>query len=377
MESDSDLTILQWMDGLPDTSPFPLYDSKRTIKKGAKRGLKPGPSARKKQKTQDANDSTEATSPTGPAVGWSSPLEIASEPVSSMQTPVRGRSAGKSSSQRQQDWYLLSNCDPPIRFLCERKLVTFQPALGFFDTLLNGSQKRDDCDKHDSLENICLEARFCLSEHSPEDRWVPAVARELLSRAAKPSALPLVKEHLPRYYDPAGKTIILEKKIDCTLQLPRGIFENRDALANSERDRTFKDVSLNAYINCAFNQYLLGLGLEVKDGNGDRSEAECQIAVWCATYFNWMRSQRAGNDTLPPLVACVMVGHLFEFYIAYADEDSAASEPFRVYLWGPLRDLRGLLDTEDGVEHVFHTLQALVNHLKESFVEDMKKILCL
>lgn len=42
-----------------------------------------------------------------------------------------------------------------------------------------------------------------------------------------------------------------------------------------------------------------------------------------------MRNNREANDRLPSLVAWVMLGHLFDFYIAYAVEDSA-SEPFRV-----------------------------------------------
>lgn len=105
------------------------------------------------------------------------------------------------------------------------------------------------------------------------------------------------------------------------------IFENQDAPADEELDLLHQHTPLNPYINAACNRCLLGMGLGLKDANGRRVDAETQVAVWCTAYFNWMRKHRKGNARLPPLVACVMIGHLFDFYIAYAIEDP---QDFRV-----------------------------------------------
>lgn len=200
MEPNTDLAISQWIENLPDTHPCLLYDSESIMPKRAKRGQKSGtsPSTLKSQKTHDTNDpdsATDATSRVDRAVQFvEDPLPL----LSLTQSPLRGRgstslvtsrasSVDKSSSQ-EDDWYRLSNCDPPVNYLNVPQKVTFQPALDLLATLKDGSQKKDDCDQ-ESLEKICLAARLLLHQHYVEEYWSSRVVIPLLGLATEPYGL--------------------------------------------------------------------------------------------------------------------------------------------------------------------------------------------
>lgn len=140
-----------------------------------------------------------------------------------------------------------------------------------------------------------------------------------------------MKSHLPQYQEPTGKDISLDKKIDYVVRCPRTGRKNSDAFTSEPviGGLNYWPTPLNPYSNESSNDYVVGMGLEIKDEDGSRAEAECQITVWCTAYLNWMRHHREGTAKLQPLVACVMVGHLFDFYIAYAIKDSTI-ESFQV-----------------------------------------------
>lgn len=62
------------------------------------------------------------------------------------------------------------------------------------------------------------------------------------------------------------------------------------------------------------------MGIIVDDPDGSPAKAEGRIGVWCATYFQLLRAKRTTNVPLPPLVACTVVGVIFNLFTAYAIE---------------------------------------------------------